>query len=113
MVTSCNLLAKAACLKSLVQDASLMGYWYRALLNVDMVDGAIRQQYPDAILQTVYAEGMDFGQQVLAAASASILILVHGASLANFLFLPKVYHAIPPDTPHHLYVTISANSGPG
>ena len=62
----------------------------RAILNIGNVETAIHTRFPDAHLQTVYAEDMNFKQQALAAASASILILIHGASLANFLFLPKV-----------------------
>ncbi|KAK9860440.1 hypothetical protein WJX84_005466 [Apatococcus fuscideae] len=61
----------------------------RAILNIAGVQNAICVRYPAAEVNTVYAEDMSFKQQALAAASASILILIHGASLANFLFLPK------------------------
>ncbi|KAK9838440.1 hypothetical protein WJX84_008199 [Apatococcus fuscideae] len=61
----------------------------RALLNVAAVEAAIRTKHPEAEVQTVYGEDMDFKQQVQAAASASVFIQMHGASLANWLFLPQ------------------------
>ena len=66
--------------------------FYRAILNVAMVEAAIRAEHPEAQVQTVYGEDMDFKQQVQAAASASVSIQLHSPSLANWLFLPKVQH---------------------
>ena len=65
----------------------------RAILNIAAVEDRLRSHYPNAQVQIYYAEDMKqrpLRQQAHAVATASIFIIMHGAGLANFLFLPEV-----------------------
>ncbi|GAB4823198.1 hypothetical protein N2152v2_010244 [Parachlorella kessleri] len=74
----------------------------RHFLNIRSMEQRIRQLLPDADVQVVYMEVLPIEQQMQVVASASILLMMHGAALGFWPFLPRkavAIHVVPhPDS---------------
>ena len=61
----------------------------RHIINIDQVILGLKRQYPRAHVELHYLEGLSLRQQALIYNRASIVMWVHGASMANLIFLPR------------------------
>ncbi len=48
-----------------------------------------RQAFPDAAVTLAKPDQLSLAQQAALFQSASVLVLLHGAAIANWLFLPR------------------------
>jgi Glycosyltransferase 61 len=80
----------------------------RRLVNVENITTALQEEYPSALIQTVYLEDMEPMQQFVLWSQQSIVIAPHGAGLTNGMFLPPgnasaVIEIFPPHYYPHFY----------
>lgn len=61
----------------------------RHIINVNHVMATLKAHYPTAHVELHYLEGLNLKQQALIYNRASIVLWVHGASMANLIFLPR------------------------
>ena len=61
----------------------------RHIINVNHVMATLKMHYPTARVELHYLEGLNLKQQALIYNKASIVLWVHGASMANLIFLPR------------------------
>ena len=61
----------------------------RHIINVNHVMATLKLHYPTARVELHYLEGLNLKQQALIYNRASIVLWVHGASMANLIFLPR------------------------
>ncbi|KAK9837935.1 hypothetical protein WJX74_008095 [Apatococcus lobatus] len=61
----------------------------RHILNIDNVLAHFKQRFAGAHVTVLYAEDMGLLGQIQAASTSSVFIVMHGAALANFIFLPQ------------------------
>ena len=61
----------------------------RHIINIDEVMTTLIQQYPTANVELHHLEGLSLKQQAVIYNKASVKVWVHGASMANLIFLPK------------------------
>lgn len=61
----------------------------RHIININHVMATLKWHYPTAHVELHYLEGLNLKQQALIYNRASIVLWVHGASMANLIFLPR------------------------
>ena len=78
----------------------------RHIINIDQVILDLRARYPSAHIELHYLERLTLKQQAQIYNRASIVMWVHGASMANLIFLPRRavgLHIVPrPHVPENL-----------
>ena len=62
----------------------------RHILNIEQIQAHLVERFPEAQVAVKYAEDMDLRDQIQAASTASVFVVMHGAALANFIFLSQV-----------------------
>lgn len=62
----------------------------RHILNIDDIHAHFEQRFAGARVAVLYAEDMDLLGQIQAASMSSVFVVMHGAALANFIFLSQV-----------------------
>ena len=68
----------------------------RHILNIDDIHAHFKQRFVGAHVAVLYAEDMDLLGQIQAASRSSVFVVMHGAALANFIFLSQVRaHVMP------------------
>ncbi len=61
----------------------------RHIININHVMTTLKHQYPRANVELHYLETLNLKQQAVIYNRASIVMWVHGASMANLIFLPR------------------------
>lgn len=61
----------------------------RHIININHVMATLKSHYPNARVELHYLEGLNLKQQAMIYNRASIVLWVHGASMANLIFLPR------------------------
>ena len=61
----------------------------RHIVNINHVMSTLEHHYPQANVELHYLEHLSLKQQAVIYNKASIVMWVHGASMANLIFLPK------------------------
>lgn len=61
----------------------------RHIININHVMATLKHQYPKARVELHYLESLNLKQQAVIYNRASIVMWVHGASMANLIFLPR------------------------
>ncbi|KAL3152425.1 hypothetical protein ABBQ32_001476 [Trebouxia sp. C0010 RCD-2024] len=61
----------------------------RHIININHVMATLESNYPRAQVELHYLEGLNLKQQAMIYNRASIVLWVHGASMANLIFLPR------------------------
>ena len=61
----------------------------RHINNINHVITTLKHEYPQALVELHYLEGLTLKQQAVIYNRASIVMWVHGASMANLIFLPR------------------------
>lgn len=70
----------------------------RHIVNVNYVMSSLERHYPQARVELHYLEHLSLKQQAVIYNKASIVMWVHGASMANLIFLPRqaaALHVVP------------------
>ena len=61
----------------------------RHIININHVMATLKSHYPKAHVELHYLEGLNLKQQAVIYNRASVVLWVHGASMANLIFLPR------------------------
>lgn len=87
----------------------------RRILNLDRLQQAIQQRYPQATIQQVIMEDKDFFEQAEWWAQQHVVVTMHGAGMTNMAFLSQHAGVVEAFPPHfyelHFFKTLSQSMG--